>query len=274
MFPVRFPSCVISTLCPLVSHCSLSPHVFKVCSPFPVCQLILLSLMVLVRSPHVWTVSVFGISVLNIAILYLCPFFCLILCILNCVKDLEFWMPCQMFFVNLPSVSFQGLVVSLVCLFGSIYVSCFTLKFCYVLISIFCQVFFPAVWLLPLPTVFHLCLIVLSFSWDCHPFISQCELTFEFSASPFSSGRAKIAFIISCSTGRTRSWAKLVELQISCVLFFARISSFAQLVQLTTLGREAAKILASLKQGKWSDQLRSWLPCHNSLQRLESTSCV
>uniref|UniRef100_A0A3Q3XEQ6 DUF4939 domain-containing protein n=1 Tax=Mola mola TaxID=94237 RepID=A0A3Q3XEQ6_MOLML len=44
-------------------------------------------------------------------------------------------------------------------------------------------------------------------SGDCCPFITQCELYFEFNASAFSSDRAKSAFLISYLTGRARSWA-------------------------------------------------------------------
>ena len=44
-------------------------------------------------------------------------------------------------------------------------------------------------------------------SGDCLPFISQCELHFEFIATSFSSDRAKIVFIISQLTGRARSCA-------------------------------------------------------------------
>ena len=43
-------------------------------------------------------------------------------------------------------------------------------------------------------------------SGDFHPFMSQCELYFEFNAASFPSHRAKIA-IISHLTGQARSWA-------------------------------------------------------------------
>ena len=65
----------------------------------------------------------------------------------------------------------------------------------------------------PAPTVGLRCLQLSSpehfsgESGDCCPFISQCELHFEFNASAFSSDQAKIAFIISHLTGRARSWA-------------------------------------------------------------------
>lgn len=45
------------------------------------------------------------------------------------------------------------------------------------------------------------------FSGDCHPFLSHCELHFEFQASAFPSDRAKIAYIISHLSGPASVWA-------------------------------------------------------------------
>uniref|UniRef100_A0A3Q3W030 Uncharacterized protein n=1 Tax=Mola mola TaxID=94237 RepID=A0A3Q3W030_MOLML len=86
-------------------------------------------------------------------------------------------------------------------------------------------------------------------SGDCHPFISQCKLHFDFNASAFSSDRAKIAFRISYVTAVCYSLPEFLK-------------TFTQIFQSTTPGREAAKALVFLRQGKRSvidNAVESWL---------------
>uniref|UniRef100_A0A3Q4ACU0 Retrotransposon gag domain-containing protein n=1 Tax=Mola mola TaxID=94237 RepID=A0A3Q4ACU0_MOLML len=91
-------------------------------------------------------------------------------------------------------------------------------------------------------------------SGDCRPFISQCELHFEFNAAAFSSDRAKIVFIISHLTGLARSCAtaELSRRSAVCDSLPEFIKIFTQIFQSTSLGRETAKALVSLRQGKKS----------------------
>uniref|UniRef100_A0A3Q3W915 DUF4939 domain-containing protein n=1 Tax=Mola mola TaxID=94237 RepID=A0A3Q3W915_MOLML len=92
-------------------------------------------------------------------------------------------------------------------------------------------------------------------SGDCRPFISQCELHIEFNAASFSSDQAEIAFIISHLTGRaTRFWATAEWSRRSamCNSLAEFIKIFTQIFQSTSPGREAARSLVSLRQGKRS----------------------
>ncbi len=86
-------------------------------------------------------------------------------------------------------------------------------------------------------------------SGDCRPFLSQCELHFEFQASAFLSDRAKIAYIISYLSGRAKAWATAEWSRRSAIcnslpLF---LETFKTVFQSATPGREAAKALAALK---------------------------
>ncbi|CAL9698545.1 unnamed protein product [Knipowitschia caucasica] len=89
---------------------------------------------------------------------------------------------------------------------------------------------------------------------DCWPFLSQCELHFEFQQACFPSDRAKIAYIISYLTGRARAWATAEwdgrsTICNSLPLF---IRTFNHIFQTITPGREAAKALVTLRQGRRS----------------------
>ena len=86
-------------------------------------------------------------------------------------------------------------------------------------------------------------------SRDCHSFISQCELHFEFNASAFSLDCAKISFIISYLTGRDRTWANAEWSLRSAVCYSLPefLKAFIQIFQSTTPGREEPKALVSLK---------------------------
>ncbi len=91
-------------------------------------------------------------------------------------------------------------------------------------------------------------------SGDCRPFLSLCELQFEFPASTFPSDRAKVAYIISYLSGWAKAWATAEWSRRSAIcnslpLF---VETFKTVFQSATPGREAAKALVALKQGRRS----------------------
>ncbi|GLD52992.1 retrotransposon Gag-like protein 6 [Lates japonicus] len=58
-------------------------------------------------------------------------------------------------------------------------------------------------------------------SGDCHSFLAQCELHFEFQAASFSMDRAKIAYMIShmscrAETWATAEWSRCSAISLSC----------------------------------------------------------
>lgn len=91
-------------------------------------------------------------------------------------------------------------------------------------------------------------------SGDCRPFLSQCDLHFELQASSFPSDRAKIAYVISYLSGCAKAWATAEWDRRSAVcnslpLF---IKTFTLVFQTVTPGREAARALVGLRQGRRS----------------------
>ncbi len=89
---------------------------------------------------------------------------------------------------------------------------------------------------------------------DCRPFLSLCELQFEFPASAFPSDRAKVAYIISYLSGQAKAWATA---EWSCRSAICNslpllVETFKTVFQSATPGHEAAKALVALKQGRRS----------------------
>ncbi len=89
-------------------------------------------------------------------------------------------------------------------------------------------------------------------SRDRRAFLNQCELHFELQAAAFPSNHEKIAFIISHLTGRaegcaTAEWSRKSEICSSLTTF---TQTFVQVFQHTTPGREAARALVKLRQGR------------------------
>lgn len=89
--------------------------------------------------------------------------------------------------------------------------------------------------------------------WVCRPFLSHCELQFEFQASAFLSDRAEVD-IISYLSGWAKAWATAEWSHRSAIcnslpLF---VDTFKTVFQSVTPGREAAKSLVALKQGRRS----------------------
>eukprot|EP00064_Thunnus_orientalis_P019626 superscaffoldBa00004989_g19750 len=89
-------------------------------------------------------------------------------------------------------------------------------------------------------------------SGDCRTFLTQCDLHFELQTAAFPSDRSKIAYIISYLTGRAEAWATAEWSWKSPVcrslLLFSK--TFTQIFQQTAPGREAARALVKLRQGK------------------------
>lgn len=92
------------------------------------------------------------------------------------------------------------------------------------------------------------------FSGDCCPFLMQCELHFELQAQMFPTERAKIAYLISHLTGRAEAWvtAEWTRRTMICVSFSDFSRAFTQIFQSFSPGREAARSLMSLRQGRRS----------------------
>uniref|UniRef100_A0A3B3I5P6 CCHC-type domain-containing protein n=1 Tax=Oryzias latipes TaxID=8090 RepID=A0A3B3I5P6_ORYLA len=89
-------------------------------------------------------------------------------------------------------------------------------------------------------------------SGDCRVFITQCELNFELQAAAYPTDRAKVAFIVSHLTDRAAAWAT-AEWQrgsASCASLPAFLEAFTQVFQHTRPGREAARALMRLRQGR------------------------
>lgn len=89
-------------------------------------------------------------------------------------------------------------------------------------------------------------------SGDCRAFITQCELHFELQAASYPTDRAKVAFVISHLTDRAAAWAT-AEWQrgsATCSSLPAFLEAFTQVFQHTRPGREAARALMRLRQGR------------------------
>uniref|UniRef100_A0A4W6DG68 DUF4939 domain-containing protein n=1 Tax=Lates calcarifer TaxID=8187 RepID=A0A4W6DG68_LATCA len=89
-------------------------------------------------------------------------------------------------------------------------------------------------------------------SGDCRSFLAQCELHFEFQAASFSTDRAKVAYMISHMSGRAEAWATAEWSRRSaiCESLPLFIRTLTQVFQTVSPGREAARSLAALRQGR------------------------
>ncbi|CAL9684952.1 unnamed protein product [Knipowitschia caucasica] len=89
-------------------------------------------------------------------------------------------------------------------------------------------------------------------SGDCRAFLTQCDLHFELQPLTYPSDRAKIAYIISHLSGRAEAWATAEWSCDSSVCLNLRqfIKSFTQIFQHISPGREAARALVGLRQGR------------------------
>lgn len=89
-------------------------------------------------------------------------------------------------------------------------------------------------------------------SGDCKTFLTQCDLHFELQAAALPTDRSKIAYIISHLMGRAETWATAEWSRGSpvCSSLPAFTTSLTQIFQNIVPGREAARALVRLRQGK------------------------
>lgn len=89
-------------------------------------------------------------------------------------------------------------------------------------------------------------------SGDVKPFLTQCELHFELQAAAFPTERSKIAFIISHLSGRAEAWAtaEWSRRAMSCASLADFTRALTQIFQHASPGREAARAIIKLRQGK------------------------
>ena len=89
-------------------------------------------------------------------------------------------------------------------------------------------------------------------SGDCRAFLTQCGLHYELQSVHYPTDRAKIAYLISHLTGRAEAWATAEWNRDShlCNSFADFTQAFTQIFQHVTPGREAARVLVNLRQGR------------------------
>ena len=89
-------------------------------------------------------------------------------------------------------------------------------------------------------------------SGDCKTFLTQCQIHFELQPEAFPTDRAKVAYIITHLSGRAEAWATAEWGRSSPVCQSLPLFSKAltQIFQHTTPGREAARALVRLRQGR------------------------
>ena len=89
-------------------------------------------------------------------------------------------------------------------------------------------------------------------SGDCRAFLTQCGLHFELQSVHYPTDRTKIAYLISHLTGRAEAWATAEWARNSplCNSFALFSKTFTQIFQHVTPGREAARMLVHLRQGR------------------------
>uniref|UniRef100_A0A8D0CYT6 Gypsy retrotransposon integrase-like protein 1 n=1 Tax=Sander lucioperca TaxID=283035 RepID=A0A8D0CYT6_SANLU len=89
-------------------------------------------------------------------------------------------------------------------------------------------------------------------SGDCRAFLTQCGLHFELQSVHYPTDRTKIAYLISHLSGRAEAWATAEWARNSplCDSFAHFSQTFTQIFQHVTPGREAARMLVNLRQGR------------------------
>ena len=89
-------------------------------------------------------------------------------------------------------------------------------------------------------------------SGSCRSFLVQCGLHFELQASSFPTDRAKVAFIITHLSGRAEAWATAEWARESPVCNSLKDfkDTLSKIFDQTTPGREAARALMGLRQGR------------------------
>lgn len=85
----------------------------------------------------------------------------------------------------------------------------------------------------------------------CRSFLAKCSLYISLQLSSFPTEESKIAFIITLLTGRAASWGTTVwEQRLPCCASFQAFSQeLKKVFDRAAYGREAARLLAELRQG-------------------------
>ncbi len=88
----------------------------------------------------------------------------------------------------------------------------------------------------------------------CRAFLTRCAMHFSLQPRTFSSESAKVAFVLTLLTGKAALWGTAVwERQDRCCTSFQTLSDeMRRVFDRASTGREAARILAELKQGEKS----------------------
>ncbi len=88
----------------------------------------------------------------------------------------------------------------------------------------------------------------------CRAFLTRCSMQFSLQPRTFNNERAKVAFVLTLLTGRAALWGTAVwENQDPCCASFQDLSAEMRWVfDRAVAGREAARMLADLRQGERS----------------------
>ncbi|XDV11209.1 hypothetical protein PO909_000210 [Leuciscus waleckii] len=88
----------------------------------------------------------------------------------------------------------------------------------------------------------------------CRAFLTRCSMHFSLQPRTFASESAKVAFVLTLLTGKAALWGTAVwENQDPCCTSFQTLSAeMKRVFDRASTGREAARILAELKQGERS----------------------
>ncbi|XDV18071.1 hypothetical protein PO909_023843 [Leuciscus waleckii] len=88
----------------------------------------------------------------------------------------------------------------------------------------------------------------------CRAFLTRCSMHFSLQPKTFAKEESKVAFVLTLLTGRAALWGTAVwENQDPCCASFQTLSAeMKRVFDRAVAGREAARILADLKQGERS----------------------
>ncbi|MGL5320469.1 MAG: DUF4939 domain-containing protein [Aeromonas veronii] len=88
----------------------------------------------------------------------------------------------------------------------------------------------------------------------CRAFLTRCSMHFSLQPRTFSTEQSKVAFVLTLLTGKAALWGTAVwENQDPCCTSFQALSAeMKRVFDRSVAGREAARLLAELKQGEKS----------------------
>ncbi len=86
----------------------------------------------------------------------------------------------------------------------------------------------------------------------CRAFLTRCSMHFSLQPRTFNNERTKVAFVLTLLTGRAALWGTAVwESQDPCCASFQELSAeMRRVFDRAVSGREAARMLADLRQGE------------------------